>query len=201
LSATIIPDQQVITITRSDDTTFGILHSRFHELWSLRLCTWLGKGNDPRYTPTTTFETFPFPEGLTPADTAGPVETREDSIVLPSVTSERRPVALAIAQAAHRLNDQRENWLNPPTWVERVPEVVPGYPDRIIPKPGYEKKLKAQTLTNLYNQRPTWLDNAHQALDAAVAVAYGWADYSPEMPDEVILSRLLALNLERAKLN
>ncbi len=199
LSATIIPDQQVITITRSDDTTFGILHSRFHELWALRLGTSLE--DRPRYTPTTTFETFPFPEGLTPVDTAGLVETREDGVVLPTVTPERRPVALAIAQAAYRLNDQRENWLNPPTWVERVPEVVPGYPDRIIPKPGYEKKLKAQTLTNLYNQRPTWLDNAHQALDAAVAVAYGWADYSPEMPDEVILSRLLALNLERAKLN
>ena len=199
LSATIIPDQQVITITRSDDTTFGILHSRFHELWALRLGTSLE--DRPRYTPTTTFETFPFPEGLTPVDTAGPIKTLEDGVVLPTVTPERRPVALAIAQAAYRLNDQRENWLNPPTWVDRVPEVVPGYPDRIIPKPGYEIKLKAQTLTNLYNQRPTWLDNAHKTLDAAVAAAYGWEDYSPEMPDEVILSRLLALNLERAKRN
>ena len=58
--------QQLIVIARDDDTTFGILHSRFHEVWSLRLGTWLGKGNDPRYTPTTTFETFPFPPGLTP---------------------------------------------------------------------------------------------------------------------------------------
>jgi type II restriction/modification system DNA methylase subunit YeeA len=61
------PDQALITIARADDPTFGILHSRFHELWSLRMCTWLGVGNDPRYTPTTCFETFPFPEGLTPA--------------------------------------------------------------------------------------------------------------------------------------
>jgi hypothetical protein len=95
------------------------------------------------------------------------------------------------------LNVHRENWLNPADWVDRMPEVVPGYPDRIIPKPGHEKDLKARTLTNLYNQRPTWLDNAHKALDAAVAAAYGWADYSPEMPDEEILARLLALNLER----
>ena len=107
-------------------------------------------------------------------------------------------MALAIAQAAYRLNDQRGNWLNPPTWVDRVPEVVPGYPDRIIPKPVWEKELKAQTLTNLYNQRPAWLDNAHKALDAAVAAAYGWEDYRPDAPDQVILSRLLALNLERA---
>jgi len=48
-------------IARADDTTFGILHSRFHELWSLRMCTWMGVGNDPRYTPTTCFETVPLP--------------------------------------------------------------------------------------------------------------------------------------------
>jgi hypothetical protein len=53
---------------RADDTTFGILHSRLHELWSLRLGTSLE--DRPRYTPTTCFETFPFPAGLTPADTA-----------------------------------------------------------------------------------------------------------------------------------
>ena len=62
----ICPDKNLVAISRDDDTTFGILHSRFHEAWSLRLGTWLGVGNDPRYTPTTTFETFPFPEGLTP---------------------------------------------------------------------------------------------------------------------------------------
>ena len=193
----VLPDKMLIVVARSDDTTFGILHSRFHELWALRLGTSLE--DRPRYTPTTTFETFPFPKGLTPADSTGPVETLEDGLILPSVTPERRSVAMAIAQAAHQLNTHRENWLNHPEWVDRVPEVVPGYPDRIIPKPGHEKDLKARTLTNLYNQRPTWLDNAHKALDAAVAAAYGWDDYSPEMPDEVILSRLLALNLERAK--
>lgn len=80
----------------------------------------------------------------------------------------------AIAQAARRLNELRENWLNPPEWVERVPEVVPGYPDRLLPRPGHEKDLKARTLTNLYNQRPAWLVNAHRALDEAVAAAYGW---------------------------
>ncbi|MCO5762297.1 MAG: hypothetical protein NHG36_12410, partial [Chromatiaceae bacterium] len=96
-------------------------------------------------------------------------------------------------------NELRENWLNPAEWVDRVPEVVPGYPDRIIPKPGHETDLKARTLTNLYNQRPRWLANAHQALDAAVAAAYGWEDYSPDTPDEEILARLLALNLERAE--
>ena len=175
-------------IARADDTTFGILHSRFHELWSLGLCTWLGVGNDPRYTPTTTFETFPFPAHLTPRDTAHGAPTG--------------PAAEAIAAAAQRLNQLRENWLNPPEWVERIPEIVAGYPDRIVAKPGFDANLKKRTLTNLYNARAfgkmSWLDNAHQALDAAVAAAYGWADYTPAMPDEEILRRLLALNLERA---
>ena len=56
-------------------------------------------------------------------------------------------------------------------------------------------KLKKRTLTNLYNERPTWLDLAHKKLDAAVAVAYGWP---ADLTDELILERLLKLNLERA---
>ena len=62
-------------------------------------------------------------------------------------------------------------------------------------------ELKKRTLTNLYNQRPAWLADAHSALDAAVAAAYGWTDYSAagtEIADNEILARLLALNLERA---
>jgi hypothetical protein len=71
--------------------------------------------------------------------------------------------------------------------------------------------LKKRTLTNLYNARPTWLDNAHRKLDAAVFAAYGWpADPSTtlrqaqddssghDLPDEEILARRLALNLARA---
>jgi hypothetical protein len=52
-------------------------------------------------------------------------------------------------------------------------------------------------LTNLYNQRPAWLAQAHEALDAAVAAAYGWADYTPAMADDE-MRRLMALNLQRA---
>jgi hypothetical protein len=51
------------------------------------------------------------------------------------------------------------------------------------------------TLTNLYNQRPTWLENAHARLDAAVFAAYGWP---PDLSDEEVFQNLLALNLERS---
>ena len=237
LDSSVLPDKALIVVTRADDTTFGILHSRFHELWSLQMCTWMGKGNDPRYTPTTCFETLPFPAGLTPQDTASQkTETLPDGSVIPEfptnqenqamvglvsgATSKRpkaveRPVpispapglvnvAKAIASAAKHLNDLRENWLNPTEWTDRIPEVTPlgmtssPYPDRIVAKPGHEKDLLERTLTKLYNQRPAWLDVAHKALDATVAAAYGWADYTAAMPDEEILKRLLALNLERA---
>jgi type II restriction/modification system DNA methylase subunit YeeA len=181
LDRTTIPDSAVVAIARDDSTTFGILHSRFHEAWTLRLCTWLGVGNDPRYTPSTTFETFPFPEGLTPD--------------IPAADYADNPRAQAIAQAADRLDRLRRNWLNPPDLVQVTPEVVAGFPDRLIPKDdAAAATLRTRTLTNLYNQRPTWLANAHQDLDAAVAAAYGWP---ADIATDEALARLLALNLER----
>jgi hypothetical protein len=87
---------------------------------------------------------------------------------------------VAIGEAAKELDRLRENWLNP--------------------EGATEAELKKRTLTNLYNQRPTWLQNAHAALDRAVWDAYGWPeDEVPgEVEEDVILSRLLALNGERA---
>jgi hypothetical protein len=90
----------------------------------------------------------------------------------------------------------REAWLNPPDLLERVPEVVPGFPERLVPvSPKTAAILKKRTLTNLYNERPAWLDNAQRDLDAAVAAAYGWP---ADIAEEEALERLLALNLERA---
>ena len=118
LDSRICPDSALIAIARDDDTTFGILHSRFHEAWSLRLGTSLE--DRPRYTPTTTFETFPFPDGLSPDVPAG--DYADD------------PCAIAIAEAARRLVGLRDRWLNPPEWVAWVDEPVPGYPKRPVPR-------------------------------------------------------------------
>ena len=181
LDTRICPDHQLIVIARDDDTIFGILHSRFHEIWSLRLGTWLGKGNDPRYTPTTTFESFPFPEGLSPD--------------IPAVDYEDNPRAVAIAEAAQKLVERRDRWLNPSEWVEWVAEPVPGYPKRPVSRDETAAKaLKKRTLTNLYNTRPQWLADAHAALDSAVAIAYGW---SADITDDDALRELLELNLYR----
>lgn len=176
------PDNSAVFIAREDDCTFGVLHSRQHQLWALRMGTWLGKGNDSRYTPTTTFETFPFPEGLTPD--------------IPASDYAGDPRAQKIAAMAVRLNELRESWLNPPDLVRREPEVVDGYPDRLLPvDEAAAEELKKRTLTNLYNQRPAWLDHAHRALDESVAEAYGWP---VELSDEEVLANLFALNQARA---
>ena len=93
----------------------------------------------------------------------------------PGREPKRDPRVKAIAQVAHELVQQRDAWLNP--------------------SGATEAELKKRTLTNLYNERPTWLDLAHRKLDEAVFDAYGWPH---DISDEEILAPLLALNLERA---
>jgi hypothetical protein len=148
LSARTLADHQLVVIARDDDYTFGMLQSRIHESWALAIGPRLE--TRPRYPPMTTLETFPFPD----------------------VTSDQRD---RIGQAARRLVELRDGWLN---------------------APGTDPAdLEKRTLTNLYNQRPTWLTNCHLELDSAVLDAYGWP---AGLADGEILERLLALNLERA---
>lgn len=186
-----LPDSRLFAFATTSDTVFGVLSSNIHETWTLATCAWHGDGKDggrPTYTPSTTFETFPFPKGLTPNISAADYAAD--------------PRAIKIAAAAARLNELRENWLNPADLVTRVPEVVEGYPDRILPKDdAAAKELKKRTLTNLYNARPAWLDHAHKVLDEAVAEAYGWGDdwRADTLSEDEILYRLFQINQERAK--
>ncbi len=178
-----LPDHQLIVIARDDDYTFGVLHSRAHEKWSLRMGTSLE--DRPRYTPTSTFETFPFPWPLNTPDGA--------------LTAEQAGHRDAIAAAACALDEARSRWLNPPEWVRTEPDVIPSLPPRILPvSVDATAELAKRTLTNLYNARPAWLANLHHALDAAVFAAYGWPEAPDDLDDEPMLARLLALNLERA---
>ncbi len=97
----------------------------------------------------------------------------------PRPTEEQRE---GIATAARELDRLRRGWLEPS---EEDRAHMP------------EKDLKKRTLTNLYNERPTWLANAHAALDAAVFAAYGWRESPGAVSDAEILQRLLTLNLAR----
>ncbi len=188
LPNTVIPDTRLYVIARSDDCTFGILSSRFHTVWSIATASMHGVGNDPTYNGKSCFETFAFPEGFTPKDTKGASPSTE--------------AAKIISAAAQKLDELRNRWLHPTNWVEWVQtpeEAAAGFPKRPVAKEGFEEKVKKLTLTNLYNKPPAWLTNAHQALDAAVAKAYGWEDYTPQISDEEILKRLFEMNLKRNK--
>src|SRR5262249_51213241 len=135
-----LPDHALFAFAREDDYFFGILHSRPHEIWSLRKGTSLE--NRPRYTATTCFEPFPFPWP-------------------PGKESQSDPRVIAIAETARDLVEKRDRWLNP--------------------SGASEADLKKRTLTNLYNERPTWLRLAHEKLDKAVFTAYAWpSDLSDE---------------------
>lgn len=180
LSYPVLPDKNLIVIPREDDLMFGLLHSRFHQAWSLR------KGSDledrPRYTHTTTFATYPFPPGMTP-------DVRPEQ-------ARALPTAAQVEAAARRLDELRTNWLYPADHIGVVPEVEPSFPYRRLPKsPEAAQLLACRTLTALYNERPQWLVAAHHDLDAAVASAYGWA---PDISVEDSLRELLALNLARS---
>ena len=187
LSAPILPDTRLAVVAREDNCTFGVLHSRAHELWSVRTGGHHGVGNDPQYTPTASFETFPFP---------WPLDTPDEAL-----TDEQRAHRDAIAESARALDEARRRWLNPPELVREEPDVVPSLPPRLLPvDEDAERELRKRTLTKLYNVRPAWLANIHTALDAAVFAAYGWpeAGAPAELGEEELLGRLLALNVERA---
>lgn len=179
----VAPEHKLVVIPRDDDVTFGILSSRIHVSWVLAAGSTLE--DRPVYTTGRVLEPFPFPAGLTLA-------------TLPS--EYRNAHAEEIGHAAARLDQLRNAWLNPPEWVDFVAEQIQPsapsapYPARVVAKPGHLEDVASRTLTQLYNDMPAWLKNAHEHVDRAVARAYGWEDYAPSMPDDVIRARLLALN-------
>jgi type II restriction/modification system DNA methylase subunit YeeA len=156
LDSTVLVDHQLMVFAFDDDYSFGVLQSRVHEVWAVRKGTFQGAGNDPRYTPKSTFETFPLPWPVGEEPTGDPRVQK-------------------IAEAARALDHLRNNWLKP--------------------EGASEDELRKRTLTKLYNDRPTWLQNAHERLDEAVFAAYSWPS---NISDEEILMNLLALNLKRS---
>ena len=182
MDTAVLPDSRLYVVAREDDATFGVLHSRIHEIWALANASMHGVGNDPTYSAGTCFEAFPFPAGMTLDRTAA--EASGDARVQ------------RVAAAAKSLDQARAAWLNPPDLVDVVPEVVEGFPDRFVPKNAdAAATLKKRTLTLLYNSKPAWLQQLHHDLDEAVAAAYGW-DWP--LQDDEILTRLFALNQERS---
>ncbi|MDM8527084.1 hypothetical protein QUF58_02625 [Anaerolineales bacterium HSG24] len=188
----VIPANLIIVIARDDDYFFGVLHSKIHQLWALRQGTSLE--DRPRYTNTTTFETYPFPWH----PSQEPTETEN-------------PHVAAIAQAARDLVEFRQSWLNPEevgvTFSEKMVKkrtltnlynALTDYQGTYKGKQHSQRQWKKEVKGVITLEDIETLDYIHTQLDQAVFDAYGWPH---TLTDEQILERLLTLNLERAKIN
>jgi hypothetical protein len=220
-----LPSDATVAIARDDDQCWGILQSRVHEVWVRSTTSQLREAESGlRYSHQLCFETFPFPKpteaqqapitvAAREVDTLrnnwlNPAEwTRDEVLEFPGSTD--GPWRRYIDPATVPNNPRQSRGLPRPSNRTATSETTsaPGsaggssaigtvrYP-RIVPKDEEcAAQLKKRTLTNLYNERPTWLDLAHKRLDAAVFAAYGW---DPAISDDDLLAALLTLNLERA---
>jgi hypothetical protein len=97
LDAAVLANDGTIVFARDDDAFFGVLHSRIHEVWARAQGTQLREAESGcRYTPTTSFETFPLPPGFSA------LRPPPSDLCLP-----------AIAAAARELVEKRDIWLKP----------------------------------------------------------------------------------------
>ena len=202
-SPEVLPTDQVVVFARSDDCFLGILQSRLHEVWALELGTRLE--TRPRYTPTTCFETFPLPTPTPEQEAAISTAAHELTTLRDNWLNPPEWTREEVLDFPGTVGGPWDRYIDPATVTDRGACTEPAerafkigtvkYP-RLIPRDAEcAAKLAKRTLTNLYNQRPTWLVDAHRRLDEAVFAAYGWA---PDLTDAQILERLLARNLERS---
>ncbi|HMT92222.1 DNA methyltransferase [uncultured Thiothrix sp.] len=184
ISTEYLADQGLISVTSSDTCLLGILSSRLHILWSLALGGTLE--NRPRYNNSTCFETFPFPN---------PTETQKTKI---RDLAERLDSHRKRQQAAH-------------------PELTLTNMYNVLEKLRTGETLNDKEKITHQQGLITILQELHDDLDRAVFDAYGWNDLAeqlvgkagatnplPDKPEaqaqaeEELLSRLVALNTERA---
>ncbi len=227
LTPPILPDHQLIVFARDDDYFFGVLHSRFHELWALATGTQLReKESGFRYTPTTCFETFPLPFSpgaeILPDDTNIESKLKAAKFYASSTMCEEPPPHAiaehceAISLAARELNGLRENWLNPPEWTTPRTLEFPGATDgpwahfvtnpdaRGIGTVRYPLTEPRDAECAVLLAKRT-LTNLYNERPAWLATAHAKLDaavataygWHAELKDDEILERLLALNLAR----
>ncbi|WP_018875418.1 DNA methyltransferase [Thioalkalivibrio sp. ALE31] len=186
IDRTYVTDHKVFTIALESGFHLGVLQSRLHIIWSLATGSRLGVGNDPIYNKIRCFDTFPFPElDDQQAATIGDLGERID---------------------AHRKARQAEHPDLTLTGMYNVLEKLRAEE----PLTEKERAVHEQGLVSL-------LRELHDALDRAVFDAYAWNDLAdrlvgrpgattplPDKPadqaeaEEELLSRLVALNAERA---
>lgn len=171
LDNSILPDDKLIAVASDDAFHLGVLSSQVHGRWALVAGGRLGVGNDPVYSKSTCFDTFPFPN--------------EDTGLTPQVAERIR--SLAEQLDTHRKSRQAAHSTVTITGMYNVLEKL---------RNGEALTAAERTLNN--NGLVSVLQSLHDELDTVVLAAYDWADLSlPGDTDELLL-RLVALNTKRA---
>lgn len=225
----LLPDSQLFAFANSDDWFLGLLQSRFHRVWAQSQGTQVRERESGfRYTPTTCFETFPFPFPLKGPLLQGKSTPQSEAEAAHHYFMAKETPApygaeahrIAIAAAGEELNGLRERWLNPAEWTKTVTLEFPGSPSG-----PWSRFIDAETVnpqagvgTVRYPRlEPRDADCAAQLKKRTLTALYNerpaWLDHAhkkldaavaaaygwpADLSDEQILGKLLALNLERA---
>jgi hypothetical protein len=202
LDASIRPDNMLVCIGLDTAEHLAVLSSRVNVTWALATGGWLGVGNDPRYSKSRTFDPLPFPLAvdpkLVPGDTlfARQERLRELGERLDAFRKERL--------AAHPFLTMTGLY----NALERLRELENGCD--VPPLSDAERDVHQAGLISV-------LKEIHDDIDRAVFTAYGWEDMisdlvgkpgatlpslhkseAQELAEEKLLTRLVALNQERA---
>lgn len=200
LDASIRPDNMLINVGLPSAEHLAVLSSRLHVRWALAMGGWLGVGNDPRYSKSRTFDPFPFPLALDPTAN-DPLHAQQDRL---RELGERLDVFRKQRLAEHSFLTMTGLY----NALERLRELENDCD--VPPLTDAERDVHQAGLVSV-------LKEIHDDIDRAVLTAYGWDDLIPELvgkpgatlpsphkseaqerAEEELLSRLVALNQERA---
>ncbi|MET4752568.1 DNA methyltransferase [Bradyrhizobium sp. RT11b] len=202
LNVEVRAESKTVVVATSKAEMLSVLSSRLHIAFAIRTGGWQGVGNDPVYQHTDTFNPFPFPFAVDPKLAPG------DPLI---------PQRTRLSDLGERLDTFRKERLVEHSFLtmtglynalERLRELENGCD--VPPLTDAEHDVHQAGLISV-------LKEIHDDIDRAVLAAYGWEDLIPvlvgkpgatvpsphktskqEKAEEELLTRLVALNQERA---
>lgn len=203
LEGDILPDDALATIGLSGGEALAVLSSRVHWEWVKATASSIGMYEGPvRYIKTNVFEPFPFPLAVGPGQPADNApRAQEDRL---RELGERLDTFRKAQLADHAFLTMTGLY----NALERLRELENGC--NVSPMSNAERDVHQAGLISV-------LKEIHDDIDRATLTAYGWQDLIPELvgkpgatlpsphkseaqeqAEEELLSRLVALNQERA---
>ena len=171
------PDHKLYAICLDDALWLGVLSSVVHKCWALSAGGRLGVGNDPTWTNTTCFASYPFPDpddAELPARLPSPPGRRAgDEGGLASDPPHHREVKARIRSLAEQLDAHRKRQQ------AAHPDLTLTGMYNVLEKLRSGEPLTAKERVIHEHGLVSVLRQLHDELDAAVLEAYGWSDLTP----------------------